>query len=464
MSIITNNPNTANPGSAGHTNHSSSDPSSAMNQLLLHQHDAPKAPFGSQGDHIARYVQFKGRPGALELIIDADAPLLAILDDLQRSLVANRAMLEHISSLKLNFGPREVDKLQFGEIQRVIHAHRLKITGLALQPEALSSFLEGEFGVPVQIQLPASSAAIRPEKMAQTPPHTETHPTPVDVLRQGVSAGHPASVGHHVSGPPSSRDTASTPQRRTIAGANGPVPAQVMYTPDAMPSLDPLPSLPSANSVSKQPQTTHVSHGSGQPQTTHISHGSGQPHSSYVSHVSHSSHAPHASHGSGPVHSVQAKAAHNAAPISPKPSAPSAANHASVSPGTPAVSGDSGQSSQRALHKVMRTCRAGTFLHFDGDVMIFGDVNAGAEVKASGDIIVLGSLLGVAHAGCLGDTSARIFASDMSPTQLRVAHQIAIAPPTESSRQRNRMFFDMAFLNGEEQIEVKSVEAGRVPN
>ncbi|TNE43705.1 MAG: hypothetical protein EP343_33305 [Deltaproteobacteria bacterium] len=111
----------------------------------------------------------------------------------------------------------------------------------------------------------------------------------------------------------------------------------------------------------------------------------------------------------------------------------------------------------------MRNCRSGTSLSFEGDVVIFGDLNAGAEVKATGDIIVLGSLLGVAHAGCKGDTEARIFANDLSPTQLRLAHQIAIAPPSTASKQRARMTLEMAYLNHEEQIEVKNVDAGRIP-
>ena len=42
--------------------------------------------------------------------------------------------------------------------------------------------------------------------------------------------------------------------------------------------------------------------------------------------------------------------------------------------------------------------------------MIVSDVNPGAEVVAAGDIVVMGSLRGVAHAGAEGDASARIIA------------------------------------------------------
>jgi septum site-determining protein MinC len=54
-----------------------------------------------------------------------------------------------------------------------------------------------------------------------------------------------------------------------------------------------------------------------------------------------------------------------------------------------------------------------------------GDVNPGAELVASGDIVVFGALRGVAHAGAQGDRSARVIALEFAPTQLRIATAIA---------------------------------------
>jgi septum site-determining protein MinC len=77
---------------------------------------------------------------------------------------------------------------------------------------------------------------------------------------------------------------------------------------------------------------------------------------------------------------------------------------------------------------IRRTLRSGAAIHFDGDVIVIGDVNAGAQIRAGGNIIVLGKLRGVVHAGARGDDAAFILAFELAPTQLRISKQIAIAP------------------------------------
>ncbi len=75
-----------------------------------------------------------------------------------------------------------------------------------------------------------------------------------------------------------------------------------------------------------------------------------------------------------------------------------------------------------------RTLRSGRTVHSEGHVVVFGDVNPGAQVIAAGDIIVWGKLRGTAHAGADGDESAIVCALDMSPSQLRIAGYIATSP------------------------------------
>lgn len=77
---------------------------------------------------------------------------------------------------------------------------------------------------------------------------------------------------------------------------------------------------------------------------------------------------------------------------------------------------------------VRRTIRSGQRLHYDGNVVVMGDVNPGAEIVCTGDILVLGSLRGVAHAGAEGKVDATVFAFRLEPTQLRIAHVISRAP------------------------------------
>lgn len=71
------------------------------------------------------------------------------------------------------------------------------------------------------------------------------------------------------------------------------------------------------------------------------------------------------------------------------------------------------------------TLRGGQSLQQVGNIVVVGDVNPGAELIASGDIVVFGRLGGVAHAGAQGDATARVYALDLSATQLRIASCIA---------------------------------------
>ncbi len=77
------------------------------------------------------------------------------------------------------------------------------------------------------------------------------------------------------------------------------------------------------------------------------------------------------------------------------------------------------------------TLRGGQVLHHSGNIVVVGDVNPGAELIAMGDILVFGRLAGIAHAGAQGDDSARIYALDLAPTQLRIATFIAAEDETK---------------------------------
>ena len=86
---------------------------------------------------------------------------------------------------------------------------------------------------------------------------------------------------------------------------------------------------------------------------------------------------------------------------------------------------------------IRQTLRSGQIERaLEGNMVILGDVNPGAEVVAAGDIIVLGALRGVAHAGALGNTASIIFALNLLPTQLRIARFITRAPAEQQKRQR----------------------------
>ena len=86
---------------------------------------------------------------------------------------------------------------------------------------------------------------------------------------------------------------------------------------------------------------------------------------------------------------------------------------------------------------VKSTCRSGTSIVHDGDVIVFGDVNPGAQVIAAGDITVLGALRGIAHAGAnaMDATEAFIIAFVLRPLQLRIGRYIGTAPASKGEDQ-----------------------------
>ena len=88
---------------------------------------------------------------------------------------------------------------------------------------------------------------------------------------------------------------------------------------------------------------------------------------------------------------------------------------------------DSEEARQEAVY-LRRTLRSGRSVRHTGHVIVVGDVNAGAEIVADGDVVVWGRLRGTVHAGAGGDVDAVVCALDLSPTQLRIADLIATSP------------------------------------
>lgn len=79
---------------------------------------------------------------------------------------------------------------------------------------------------------------------------------------------------------------------------------------------------------------------------------------------------------------------------------------------------------------VQRTLRSGQSLKSDGNIVIIGDVNPGAEIIAKGDITVWGVLGGIAHAGSDGNVHSRIRALKLYAIQLRIGDVFARRPDT----------------------------------
>lgn len=68
--------------------------------------------------------------------------------------------------------------------------------------------------------------------------------------------------------------------------------------------------------------------------------------------------------------------------------------------------------------------RSGQKIEVEGSLVIIGDVNSGAEIMASENIIVLGALRGLAHAGAKGNKQAIIAAGLVDTVQIRIANVV----------------------------------------
>ncbi|MDV6373935.1 septum site-determining protein MinC [Deinococcus arenicola] len=88
---------------------------------------------------------------------------------------------------------------------------------------------------------------------------------------------------------------------------------------------------------------------------------------------------------------------------------------------------------------VPHTIRAGSRNEYKGSVIVLGDVNPSAEVIAGGDVIVIGALRGIAHAGQGGYADAIVWARPIASTQIRIGDAVARAPEGSSlSNMRQR--------------------------
>lgn len=80
------------------------------------------------------------------------------------------------------------------------------------------------------------------------------------------------------------------------------------------------------------------------------------------------------------------------------------------------------ESSQTKFHR--GSVRSGKRLEYEGSIVVLGDVNGGAEVIAADNVVVLGVLRGLAHAGARGNKKAVIAAASIECKQIRIADVI----------------------------------------
>jgi septum site-determining protein MinC len=78
--------------------------------------------------------------------------------------------------------------------------------------------------------------------------------------------------------------------------------------------------------------------------------------------------------------------------------------------------------------------RSGQKVTAEKHLLILGDVNPGAEVAAGGDIIIMGSLCGIAAAGQPDNHEVIVIALDFRPTQVQIGGFVAAGLPPSSEK------------------------------
>ena len=94
--------------------------------------------------------------------------------------------------------------------------------------------------------------------------------------------------------------------------------------------------------------------------------------------------------------------------------------------------------------------RSGQKLEFEGSLAILGDVNSGAEVIAGENIVILGVLRGLAHAGAKGNKKAIIASNRMECPQLRIANIVK-----EMEKEELDQEYKYASVNEEDKISLE---------
>ena len=81
--------------------------------------------------------------------------------------------------------------------------------------------------------------------------------------------------------------------------------------------------------------------------------------------------------------------------------------------------------------------RSGEFVDHPGDVVVLADVNPGSEIRADGDIVVLGTLKGLVHAGASGDARAVVIATELASPRIQIGPHEAVAPPPSKKKPKS---------------------------
>ena len=324
-------------------------------------------------------VQVSGRGTNVEFIIDDVSPFDQIIKGLRDYLVENRGMWSG-GAIAVNVGNRLTSRDQLNEIKKIIeYGSGLTVIRFSCSPETMAT-------------PPSDPGPVRPLQHNEViiPARKPTVAPPPPVRPAAAPAAPPVVEASRIVQPPKTypqHNEVIIPERKPTVVP--PLPVDPVATPAASNEATRQTGMPikeAAQVVS--PTQTHRQDNAATPEPIRVQH---EP--------------------SDVVEAEQPLLMDEELGNSPRPSYL--------------------QSQRDTALLVKSTCRSGKIIRHQGDVVVLGDVNPGAEVVASGDIAVFGCLRGFAHAGSEGDTKATIIAQQLASPRLQIGQYIGMPSKTD---------------------------------
>lgn len=83
---------------------------------------------------------------------------------------------------------------------------------------------------------------------------------------------------------------------------------------------------------------------------------------------------------------------------------------------------------------VRKTVLAGEVVEYENNLVVIGDVEAGAKVVAGGNVFIMGALYGSVHAGATGKKDAVVVAMKLMPERLSIGELTTFVKPSAIKR------------------------------
>lgn len=109
----------------------------------------------------------------------------------------------------------------------------------------------------------------------------------------------------------------------------------------------------------------------------------------------------------------------------------------------------------------MKNIRNGQIIDCKRDIVLFGDVRPGGVVRSSGNIIIIGNVQGLVHAGAEGDEEAVVIAPFYFDAQVRIGEHVEILELNNEpliEREPGMLDHQIVYLNDLLTIEFDKVE------